>query len=119
MKSGERTIAARTVWQAWAEVNPHWPAEQRRDLVRMIDFKLHSNGYPSLEELVAKSTELQQQLEQERKICKKAEQEWGAAKAQEELMKKLTSCWGWQESEPKVKEGKKPQYLYYFSLLQR
>ena len=48
----DRVQGARTMWSDWAIASPYLPVDMRQNIVRLIDQKLHSAGFPSLRELI-------------------------------------------------------------------
>lgn len=48
----DRVQGARTMWNEWASASPHLPDDMHQSIVRLIDQKLCSTGFPSLRELV-------------------------------------------------------------------
>jgi hypothetical protein len=48
----DKVQGARTMWSEWASASPYLPDDMQQSIVRLIDQKLRSTGFPSLRELV-------------------------------------------------------------------
>ena len=48
----DKTRGANIVWGRWAAADPHLLVEMRQGIVRLLDTKLQSCGFPSLRELI-------------------------------------------------------------------
>jgi len=48
----DRVQGARTMWREWASASPYLPDDMHQSIVRLIDQKLRSTGFPSLRKLV-------------------------------------------------------------------
>ena len=53
LEAEDRRQGAKVVWREWALAERRFPQELRTQLVRWLDDKLRSKGYPRLRELVS------------------------------------------------------------------
>ena len=52
LAAGDIESGAKALWREWARIEQHFPVEQRRQIINMLDDRMKFNEFPCLRELV-------------------------------------------------------------------